>query len=249
MVRRKKILHPKKQAIRRPKTSSHVVSTSRSAKKVIKKPQKISSSAQSRKLVERIALLPGARAQKIVSQPRKIGTPMHPYMRTMFLSLAVGSAGVFASMLYYIHVAHATEASLFNDTASRVTAETALSSVDGSFTGLIRDLEEQRKDAGGAMPIPPREYLRLHAEQADVDYALLNRIAYCESHWRMVENKKSTAFGYFQILDGTEQLTPQFRDGLRRTDPYANIDMAIFLYKKYGTIPWVESQDCWSPSQ
>jgi hypothetical protein len=61
----------------------------------------------------------------------------------------------------------------------------------------------------------------------------------------MVQNKKSTAYGYFQILDGTERLTPQYRAGLRKTDPYVNIDMAIFLYGKYGTIPWMESRICW----
>jgi hypothetical protein len=187
-----------------------------------------------------------SRTHQAIERARKIGSPMHPYIRTMFLALAVGSIGLFASMLYYIHIAHATENSLLSDTASRINAEAALASVDGSFTGLIQDLEAQRKDAGGALPIPPREYLRLRAEQTGVNYALLNRIAYCESHWRMVENKKSTASGYFQILDGTEQLTPQYREGLRKTNPYANIDMAIFLYEKYGTIPWMESQDCWS---
>lgn len=192
----------------------------------------------------------GSRTIRFKAMPEtvspQIGTPMHPYMRTMFLSLAVGTACVLASMLYYIHVARATESSLFGSAAGRMNAEAALASVDGVFTGLIEDLEEQRKDAGGALPIPPREYLRMRAEQSDADYGLLNRIAYCESRWRMVENKKSTAFGYFQILDGTEKLTPQFRAGLRKTNPYVNIDMAIFLYQKYGTIPWTESEACWS---
>lgn len=175
-----------------------------------------------------------------------IGTPMHPYIRTMFLSLAVGTAGLFLSMLYYIHIARATEDILYRNEASRITAETALSSFDGSLASLVKDLELQRKDAGGVLPMLPREYLRLRSEQAEVSYSLLNRIAYCESKWRMVENEKSTAYGYFQILDGTERLTPQYRAGLRKTDPYVNIDMAIFLYQKYGTIPWTESESCWS---
>jgi hypothetical protein len=177
---------------------------------------------------------------------RSIGSQMHPFMRTMFLSLAIGTVGVFASMAYYIHIAHATEPFLFQDASGRMTAETALRSVDGTFTGLIQDLEKQRTNAGGALPILPKEYLRLRAEQVGVGYELLNHIAYCESHWRMVQNKKSTAFGYYQILDGTERLTPQYRQGLRKTDPYVNIDMAIWLFQKYGTTPWVESQSCWS---
>lgn len=179
------------------------------------------------------------------SKTSTIGTPMHPVMRTMFLSLAAGTALLLSSMLYYIRVAQATDQVLYRNEGSRITAEMALSSFGGSFTGLIEDLEDQRRDAGGALPMPPREYLRLRAEQAGVSYALLNRIAYCESKWRMVQNDVSTAYGYFQILDGTERLTPQYRAGLRKTDPYANIDMAISLYQKYGTIPWTESESCW----
>lgn len=183
-----------------------------------------------------------------VQEPRSrvIGTPMHPLMRTMFLSLAAGTMLLCSSMLYYIKVARATDQLLYRNEGSRITAETALSSFGGSFNGLIEDLEDQRRDAGGALPMPPREYLRLRAEQAGVSYALLNRIAYCESKWRMTQNEASTAYGYFQILDGTERLTPQYRTGLRKTDAYVNIDMAISLYQKYGTIPWTESESCWS---
>lgn len=183
-----------------------------------------------------------------IASPGKgaVMSSMHPYIRTMFLSLAVGTVGVFASMAYYIHIARATEPYLFQRTSGRASAEMAMNSVDGSLVGLIQGLEEQRTDAGGMMPILPREYLRIRTESLELDTDLLNRIAYCESHWRMVQNKKSTAFGYFQILDGTELLTPQYQKGLRKTDPYVNIDMAIWLYQRYGTAPWVESQSCWS---
>ena len=156
----------------------------------------------------------------------------------MFIALAIGSIGLFGSMFYYIHVAQATAPIL---DASPSTVSNGL--MQGSFAHAVRDLESQR---AGMDLVPPREYLRDRAEAAGVDYALLNKIAYCESKWRMKENPQSTASGYFQILDGTEKLTPQFAAGLRKTDPYVNIDMAIFLYGKYGTIPWTESQDCWN---
>lgn len=246
MLQRKKgSVGLKKKISRQPLLKKRAASVSRIAKKRIIQQANSSSPVRSRISSHSTVLISGKRVDISESHIRPIGTPMHPYMRTMFLSLTVGTIGVFASMLYYIHIARATENLLYQNTASRITAETAMLSADGSFTGLIQGLEEQRQDAGGALPIPPKEYLRLRAEKAGVSYALLNRIAYCESHWRMVDNKKSTASGYFQILDGTEQLTPQYRGGLRKTDPYVNIDMAISLYKKYGTIPWVESQGCW----
>lgn len=246
MLQRKKISAGlKKKSLYKPVSKSRVAVVSRVAKKRIIRKANSSPVNELKESIKSSVVVSGRRIHLIEQRTHVMGRPMHPYMRTMFLSLTVGTIGVFASMLYYIHVARATENLLFQNAASRITAEAALSSVDGSFTGLIQGLEEQRKDAGGALPIPPKEYLRLRAEQAGVSYSLLNRIAYCESHWRMVDNKKSTASGYFQILDGTEQLTPQYRDGLRKTDPYVNIDMAISLYKKYGTIPWVESQECW----
>lgn len=244
--RRKGSVKIKKEAMHRLKTVKRPVGILRLKKKSTSKQSNSVLSPRVHSISKSKVTVRGRCVDLSSSSVRPIGTPMHPYMRTMFLSLAVGTVGVFASMLYYIHIAHATETSLFGSSASRITAEKALASVDGVFTGLIKDLEVQRTNAGGALPIPPREYLRLRSEQAGVDYDLLNHIAYCESHWRMVDNAKSTASGYFQILDGTEQLTPQYRAGLRKTDPYVNIDMAISLYQKYGTIPWTESQSCWS---
>lgn len=160
----------------------------------------------------------------------------------MFVSLAVGTASVFASLFYYIQVAEATRP-ILEARAVVLDTEASLPS-DSPFLGMIYDLEQQGD--GSAIKSPPREYLRIRAEEEGVDAELLNRIATCESRWHMVQNKKSTAFGYFQILDGTEKLTPQYREGLRKIDPYVNIDMAIFLFKKYGTLPWTESASCWS---
>lgn len=92
---------------------------------------------------------------------------------------------------------------------------------------------------------PPREYLRIRAAEEGLDYKKLDHIIRCESGWRMVKNARSSAFGYFQIIDGTEKTTPQYQAGLRKTDPYVNIDMGIYLYKRHSWLPWVESKSCW----
>ncbi len=91
----------------------------------------------------------------------------------------------------------------------------------------------------------PKQYLYAQASEHGLNYRLLNRIIECESGWRMVQNKASSAFGYFQILDKTERSTPQFNEGKRKTDPIANIDMGLYLYERYGTSPWNESRPCW----
>lgn len=164
---------------------------------------------------------------------------MHPYVRTMFLSLAVGTAMLLGSTLYYVQVSAETAPFLEGKLVTRESAATVSSS---TTVGLGQGAEDD--DGIPAKPFP-REYLRKKAAEKGFDAVLLEKIAHCESNWRMVKNKKSTAVGFFQILDGTEKLTPQFKDGLSKDDPYVNIDMALALYEKYGTIPWYESRECW----
>jgi hypothetical protein len=91
----------------------------------------------------------------------------------------------------------------------------------------------------------PREYLKDQCEDHNLDFTLLDSIVFCESNWRMVKNSSSTAFGYFQILDGTEATTPMYAEGLRKFDPYANIDMGVYLYERDGWYPWATSKGCW----
>ena len=173
------------------------------------------------------------------------GPDMHPYMRTMFATCAIGTISVLVCMGYYIHVAQATEW-MMQEGSTPVTSTVAVAS-DSPFFSVINDLENQDADSYLVAHTPPREYLHRQLEAIDLEdrYDLLNRIAYCESKWQMVPNAISSAYGYFQIIDGTEKLTPQYKAGLRKTDPYANIDMAIYLYQKYGTLPWVASRHCW----
>lgn len=104
----------------------------------------------------------------------------------------------------------------------------------------------------GAPPEPvvieekePRAYLREECTEPDCDFWLLDNIAECESKWEMVQNKTSSAFGFFQIIDGTEATTPQFKEGQSKADPNSNIDMGIYLYQSRGWYPWNESRGCW----
>lgn len=91
----------------------------------------------------------------------------------------------------------------------------------------------------------PKEHLYQAATERGLDYGLLAQIAKCESHWRMVPNARSSAYGYFQILDATEYHTPQYKEGRRKFDPITNVDMAVYLFERYGTNPWNESKPCW----
>ena len=112
--------------------------------------------------------------------------------------------------------------------------------------GLLYYAEiEQAYIAHAQTLISPRQYLKYRADEMNLNYTLLERIVHCESSWKMVQNKKSSAYGYFQILDRTEASTPQYKEGLRKFDPYANIDMGIYLFDRYGWQPWTESRPCW----
>ncbi len=166
---------------------------------------------------------------------------LHPYIRTMLISLGIGTLGVIASTIYYVHVAEATKPYL---EARAVPARTAVALADTPFAGLAEEGEDEGGEDVTLRP-PPKEYLYQRAEQLGFNAALLDRIAYCESRWRMVKNRISTAYGYFQIIDSTERMTPQYRAGYRKTDPYANIEMALYLYGRQGTRPWLASRRCW----
>jgi hypothetical protein len=168
---------------------------------------------------------------------------LHPYIRTMLLSLTAGTAGVIASTIYYVHVAEATKPFL---EARAVPAAAAVSLSETPFVELAEGIDAGGGEETVTLRPPPKEYLRQRAAELGYNAALLDRIAYCESRWRMVKNRISTAYGYFQIVDGTERMTPQYRAGYRKTDPYANIEMALYLYGKQGTRPWFASRRCWS---
>lgn len=174
----------------------------------------------------------------LVRRPKRL----HPYMRTMFLSLIIGSILVFWSAIYYVEVDAATAPLL---SAKKVTFAQATNLMNTPFVDLVQVLEAQDVDGVDVKPLP-RDYLRVKAKEKGYDFELLNKIASCESGWRMIQNRRSTAFGYFQIIDGTERITPQYKAGLSKTDPYANIDMAIYLYGSQGTLPWLASRRCWA---
>lgn len=94
-------------------------------------------------------------------------------------------------------------------------------------------------------PLTPQEYLYANCSDPDCNPELLDAIATCESQWRMVQNNRSSAYGYFQILDSTEKTTPQWKEGGRKYDPYTSVDMGIYLFESRGSNPWNESKGCW----
>ncbi len=98
-----------------------------------------------------------------------------------------------------------------------------------------------------ASPISPRQYLYEHCREPECNALLLDMIATCESQWRMIKNSQSSAYGYFQILDSTEKTTPIYDEGRRKFDPYANVEMGIYLFETRGSNPWNESRHCWAP--
>jgi len=91
----------------------------------------------------------------------------------------------------------------------------------------------------------PRSYLHARCKEEKINCAILEKIVQCESGWRMVKNPKSSAFGYFRVIDSTEKTTPQYKEGKRKYDPVSNIEMGIWLFKKRGTNPWLMSARCW----
>lgn len=110
---------------------------------------------------------------------------------------------------------------------------------------LERQAFQNRLPISEDAELTPRQFLWLtEPELAPV----LDRIAECESDWRMIPNSSgaSSAYGYFQIIRGTAAITPQFAEGRTRTDPQANVEMAIWLAKRDGVMAhWFPSAKCW----
>lgn len=126
-----------------------------------------------------------------------------------------------------------------------IAAGAASSVLSLNFTGLFLLQANPFAVPPFVPPPPPREYLAQKCQEQGCDFALLDSIVFCESTWRMVPNARSSAYGYFQIIDGTEKTTPQYKAGERKFDPYTNIDMGLYLYESRGTNPWNESRHCW----
>lgn len=96
--------------------------------------------------------------------------------------------------------------------------------------------------------LTPRQKLHLTMGLSELESDLLDRVATCESGWKMVPNSDgSSAYGYFQIIASTERMTPQYSAGGDRHNPNDNVEMAVWLYKEGGGIEhWYPSEGCWS---
>lgn len=73
-------------------------------------------------------------------------------------------------------------------------------------------------------------------------------IARCESKFdHLAINKDSSSRGLFQIIKSTQKEV-EAKTGKKYDvfDPVENIEMAVWLYKKYGDKPWNASKGCWN---
>ena len=115
-----------------------------------------------------------------------------------------------------------------------------------NVAGLYLMAQAKTKNYQVEVALTPRNYLiDKCGKLPNCDFTLLDAIITCESSWHMVQNAQSSAFGYFQIIDATERGTPQYAEGLRKVNPYTNLDMGLYLYQRYGASPWSESRGCW----
>lgn len=91
-----------------------------------------------------------------------------------------------------------------------------------------------------------RDYLK--SLTTPEEYKILSCIAQKESRWQMKWNylhdtdpDKYTAYGIFQILSSTAFSTDSTLD---RFDPLQNIELAVKLYRKSGSQPWLVAPLC-----
>ena len=90
----------------------------------------------------------------------------------------------------------------------------------------------------------PKTYLK---NLAGTDYEILYCIAEKESNWKNIPNYlydgeegRYTAYGPFQILKSTAL---RYSDEDRR-DVYANIRIAVKIFKNEGSKPWLVANQC-----
>ncbi|MBI2021222.1 hypothetical protein HYS99_01775 [Candidatus Giovannonibacteria bacterium] len=92
-------------------------------------------------------------------------------------------------------------------------------------------------------------------ENAEIKKAneILDRIAICESHGRQFDESGKVLIGGVNKHDvGKFQINALYWKGLAEElghDIYTetgNYAMALELYKRYGTSPWIWSKKCWS---
>lgn len=93
--------------------------------------------------------------------------------------------------------------------------------------------------------LTPRQYLWLIAAEDETQARELDLLIRCESGWKMIKNRTSSAYGYCQFLDSTWRNTEgRMGKDIERTDPYDAIDACVWLYSEDGITHWLESQGC-----
>lgn len=103
-------------------------------------------------------------------------------------------------------------------------------------------------------PLSNRELIEKYAEKYGVDSALAWRVARCESPKDgdvdpLAKNPTSTASGVFQFLKGSwKYYGTQLWGSVEGKDVFNrehNIELAMYVMSKRGTVDWTASQYCW----
>lgn len=122
--------------------------------------------------------------------------------------------------------------------------------VDGSvYVPYVRHLPSYSKEITYS---PQQEEWRSYLKTltTEKEYAVLDCIARNESRWKMTWNymnksgdptSKWSAYGIFQIIASTARATDPTLD---RFDPFENIQLAVKLYRRSGSSPWLVAPLC-----
>ena len=81
---------------------------------------------------------------------------------------------------------------------------------------------------------------------------ILMRIGFCESDNKqfnadgtVVKNPTSSAIGKYQIMSSLHRKNAESM-GMDIDTEKGNTEFAVWLLEKYGTVPWKNSESCWS---
>ena len=96
--------------------------------------------------------------------------------------------------------------------------------------------------------VDPYSLVWYFSRKYNADLSLAIKIADCESNWDVdAKNSKSTAYGVFQMLNGTFEHVKKLSGlPLKRGVLKDEVEAAIWLLKNEGVKHWNASAKCWN---